>query len=113
VTTDEREPGWYDDPRQPGAHRYWTGEQWTMPPTLTDPPGEAQRRRTWPSAFCIIAGAVGLWLGETYKPSASNQLGLNGNSFYLNPGPDHLIVVVSIVLIGLGAVRLLLSPSQR
>jgi hypothetical protein len=65
------------------------------------------RPRVWPSVFCVVAGALGLWFSEAYKPSASNQLGLNGNSFYLNPGPDHLITVAAVIVIVIGALRFL------
>jgi hypothetical protein len=67
----------------------------------------------WPSAFWIVAGAIGLWFAETYKPSASNQLGLNGNSFYLKPATDHVIVIASLVVVMAGVIRLLVVLTDR
>lgn len=34
------EPGWYDDPEQPGSLRWWDGQAWTdhRRPLPTDPP---------------------------------------------------------------------------
>jgi len=61
----------------------------------------------------MIAGAIGLWFAETYKPSASNELGINGNSFYLKSSTDHLIVIVSIIVLVLGVVRLLVVLNSR
>lgn len=113
MATEDRPPGWYDDPREPGARRYWTGEEWTTPLTTPQTPDPRPRRRVWPSAFWIVAGAIGLWFAETYKPSAANQLGLNGNSFYLKSGTDHLIVIVSIVVLALGVIRLLVVLNSR
>lgn len=108
----DRPPGWYDDPREPGARRYWTGEEWTAPLEQEAQDGRP-RRRVWPSAFWIVAGAIGLWFAETYKPSAANQLGLNGNSFYLKSGTDHVVVIISIVVLLAGVIRLLVVLNGR
>jgi hypothetical protein len=113
VVPEEREPGWYDDPRAPGARRYWTGEEWTAPLTSDDAGDARDRGSIVLPAFWIIAGAVGLWLAQTYKPSASNQLGLNDNSFYLRPGTDHLVTIASILVIVLGAIRTLVVLTSR
>jgi Protein of unknown function (DUF2510) len=113
VVAEEREPGWYDDPRAPGARRYWTGEEWTMPLAPEGSADDGPGGSIVLYVFWILAGAVGLWLALTYKASASNQLGLNGNSFYLKPGPDHLITIASILVLVLGSIRLLVVLTGR
>jgi hypothetical protein len=41
----------------------------------------------------------------------SNQVGINGNSFYLKSSTEHLIVIISIFVLVLGVVRLLVVVS--
>ncbi len=49
----QAQPGWYEDPEQPGQQRYWTGDRWTTlrrpasqssPPPPPPPPGPSQQR---------------------------------------------------------------------
>jgi hypothetical protein len=65
--------------------------------------------RIWPAGLMLAVGAVGMWFANTYKPTLSNQLGLNGNTFVLKPGSYHLIVIVSIVLLVVGGIRLVMA----
>jgi hypothetical protein len=51
----------------------------------------------WPYASWLLPGAFGV-----YKTTPANRLGLKDNSFYLKPGQDHLIWLVSILVIVLG-----------
>jgi len=110
--------GWYDDPGAPGIRRYWNGEAWGDPPAteLDRHPIEAsaaRRPRIWPAGLILAIGAVGVWFAQTYKPTVSNELGLNGNTFVLKPGSYHLIVIVSIVLPVIGGIRLLMAGGGR
>jgi hypothetical protein len=57
----------------------------------------------------LALGAIGMWFAQTYKPTFSNELGLNGNTFVLKPGSYHLIVIVSIVLLVIGGIRLVMA----
>lgn len=113
--------GWYDDPEAPEMRRYWDGEawtdQWSAAETAPTPSPDMIATRTgkvrvWPSGFLLVLGAVGLWFAETYKPTVSNQLGLNG-SFYLKPGPYHVIALGSILLLVIGGIRLLMAIGRR
>ncbi len=56
-----------------------------------------------------------MWFAQTYKPTVANELGLNGNTFYLKPGIYHILMVVSIVLLVGGVIRvaMILSQGQR
>lgn len=108
--------GWYDDPDAPGVRRYWDGRNWTDSRVTTEgipyqpvPPRRRSGRPVgiWPAAIAVVLGGLGLWFAQTFKPSAANALGLNGNSFYLKPATYHALLVVSVILIVLGALRLL------
>jgi hypothetical protein len=113
-------PGWYHDPDAPDTNRDWDGNDWTddwsaiegPAPSEAPAPEPRKKRRAWPTVLLVILGAVGYWFVQTYKPTASNQLGLNGNTFYLKTRL-RLIVVVSIVLLVIGVVRLLASLGGR
>jgi hypothetical protein len=103
------------------VRRYWDGNAWTDSRVTTEgipynvPTTTKERVRPTSlilSAMLIIAGGFGLWFAETYKPSVANALGLNGNTFVLKPGAYHAILIVSIVLLVLGAIRLLTALSR-
>ena len=77
-------------------------------------PSRLERSRAGPSltglflaAVLLIGGGICLWVAENYKPSLSNELGLNGNSHVLTPTADHTLIIVGIVCLVLGAIRLL------
>jgi hypothetical protein len=109
--------GWYDDPDAEGVRRYWNGREWTDSRVTTEGipyqqqhPGKPMS--VWPSAVALIVGGICLWAAETYKPTAANVLGLNGNSFVLKPATYHALIIVSIVLLALGLVRLFMALSR-
>lgn len=103
--------GWYLDPARPGWHRWWNGQKWTqirrrdpsLPSAGLQLGGNAD---LWMAGVPLALGIIGVWFAETYKPSLSNALGLNGNSFYLPAGLDHLILIVSVAVGVFGLVRL-------
>jgi hypothetical protein len=116
--------GWYDEPGSPGARRFWNGEVWAdswqhwngeewvwsdqRTTATTSRRVGSPRPNVWPAGIALVLGAVGLWFAQTYKPSVSNALGLNGNTFFLKPGAYHALVIVSIVLLIGGGIRLLM-----
>jgi Protein of unknown function (DUF2510) len=115
--------GWYDDPTLQGVRRYWNGTAWTDSRVTTEGIAyrlqEHERTRSGPgcvglvlSGLLLITGGVCLWIAETYKPTLSNQLGLNGNKFVLTPGTYHALMIAGIVFLVLGVVRLLFALSR-
>lgn len=69
----------------------------------------AIRPRIWPAGLTLAIGVLGMCFAQTYKPTLSTELGLNGNTFVLTPGSYHLIVIVSIVLLVIGGIRLVMA----
>jgi hypothetical protein len=61
------------------------------------------------SGLVLITGGVCLWIAETYRPTVSNQLGLNGDKIVLSSGTYNALMIAGIVLLVLGAIRLLLA----
>lgn len=112
--------GWYDDPKAPGVRRYWDGTGWTDSRVTTEglayrepEPGQVREGPSavalFFSAVLIIGGAICLWIAQNYKPTLSNQLGLNGNSHVLSSGGYHALMVAGIIFLVAGVLRLLLA----
>jgi hypothetical protein len=108
--------GRYDDPEAAGVRRYWNGTTWTDSRVTTEgipyelPADAASRTGSTGfllAAVLLIAGGICLWIAENYKPTLSNQLGLNGNSLVLTRGAYHALMIVGIVCLVLGGIRLL------
>jgi hypothetical protein len=84
----------------------------TVGQAATDERVEPPRRSVWPAGLALVLGAIGLWFAQAYKPSLSNTLGLNGNTFVLKPGAYHALIIVSIVLLAVGGIRLLMGLNR-
>lgn len=66
--TTPRQPGWYDDPHDSNAQRYWDGQDWTphrqpkqWPPPGQQPNGKPPQRSRTPIMTVAVIGAVA-WL---------------------------------------------------
>lgn len=64
------------------------------------------------TAFLLVTGGVCIYVAQAYKPSLSNQLGLNGNSFVLSPDSEHALMIAGVIFLFAGLVRLLLAFSR-
>lgn len=65
--------------------------------------------KVWPAGVLIVLGALGLWFANAYKPSPTNDVGLNGNQLVLSPTTYHTIQVASIIVLVVGVIRLLVA----
>jgi hypothetical protein len=107
--------GWYTDPEL-GTERWWNGTQWTQhhrQPGTRATITVWQFGGIWPAGIAAVLGVIGIWFAQTYRPTAANQLGLNGNTFYLKPGTYDVIMVAAIALVIGGVIRLAMILSSR
>ena len=115
-------PGWYRDPSNPAASRYWDGTAWgsethalgsptatlpttpvsgptSLPPT-TSLPGKRMTNIRWVNIGALIAGAVGLILPwVTVSIASANGLDTNGGKEY------GVFVVIAALLLWWHIVR--------
>jgi hypothetical protein len=124
---DGRPPGWYDDPDILGVRRYWDGTAWTDSRVTTEgiayrvaePTHATENGDHRPSAlsmlltaFLLVTGGVCIYVAQEYKPSLSNRLGLNGNSFVLSSSGEHAVMIAGVIFLFAGLVKLLLAFSR-
>jgi hypothetical protein len=87
-----------------------------LPYELPKPPHEPRSGPSGSSLFLaavlLIGGGICLWIAENYKPTLTNELGLNGNTHVLTPGAYHTLMIVGIVCLVLGLIRLVTALSR-
>lgn len=103
-------PGWYPDPWNPQAHRYWDGWQWT-PETAAEPPARPTDRV---ARLAASAGAVGgpqaacrslLTLGDLAMDEGDVQEAARAYAAAVDTGP-HDLQPRARMMLGLAQLRL-------
>jgi hypothetical protein len=130
--TTPNQPGWYDDPQDPNAQRYWDGRGWTPhrqhrpPPGPESPRGTGQMAHAGPpavegstarmsvTAWIVVAGLVVTAI-STLLPFATESARLFGETLGSREVPANgttKFVVIALVAVGVGLAFPVLSGSQ-
>lgn len=85
-------PGWYPDPQNPGAQRYWDGSSWSAAPPPSAPPAASVPSAQPPTSNNAIIGlilAIGSWFicpiiaaiaALLFARSSSKEIAASGGS---------------------------------
>ncbi|OBF50699.1 hypothetical protein A5787_07890 [Mycobacterium sp. 852002-50816_SCH5313054-b] len=120
--TTPNQPGWYDDPQDPNAQRYWDGRGWTphrqqWPATGPESPGvsgqmaaagppapEGSATKMSVSVWIVFAG-LAVTAISTFLPFATESARLFGETLGAREVPANgatKLVVIALVAIGVG-----------
>lgn len=120
--TTPNQPGWYGDPRDPDAQRYWDGRGWTPHRRHSPPAGPESRppavegfaARMSVSAWIVVAGLVVTAI-STFLPFATESVELFGETLGSREIPANgtaKFVVIALVAMAAGLAFPVLSGSE-